>query len=293
MADDARGAASVGVTTVAPASTALVTGATRGIGRAVALGLARAGLDVALLARDAGRLDDVADEVRGLGRTALVLPADVTDAHAVADAVRRAEAPVATGGLGGVDLLVNNAGRIDAEVPLWEADPDEWWAVVETNVRGPFLLSRAVVPRMLARGGGRVVELASGASTHEISASTAYNVSKTALLRLGAGLHQAGHARGLRVFEVAPGTVATDMTASMPMHAGRADWTPVEATVDMVTAIARGELDACSGWYLRVTHDTPDSLRALAAEASAPAARRLRAQPAGPGDPLGPDLVGR
>jgi len=281
------------VETPAPARTALVTGATRGIGRAVALGLAHAGLDVALLARDESRLAAVAAEVRAAGRRALVLPCDVTDAGAVQGAVAAAQAPVADGGLGRVDLLVNNAGRIDAEVPLWEADPDEWWSVVETNVRGPFLLSRAVVPGMLARGGGRLVELASGASTHEMSGSTAYNASKTALLRLGSGLHQAGYPRGLRVFEISPGTVATDMTASMPMHQGRTDWTPVERTVEMVVAIARGELDACSGWYLRVTHDSPASLRALAAHPSAPAARRLRVQPAAGDDPLGPDLVGR
>jgi len=278
---------------VPPARTALVTGASRGIGRAVALGLARAGLDVALVARDAARLADIAREVRGLGRTAVELPADVTDAAAVASAVRSAEASVADGGLGSVDLLVNNAGRIDAEVPLWEADPDEWWSVLETNVRGPFLLARHVVPGMLARGGGRVVDLASGASTHEMAASTAYNASKTALLRLGSGLHEAGHGRGLRVFELSPGTVATEMTAGMPMHAGRTEWTPVERTVEMVVAIARGDLDACSGWYLRVTHDTPESLARLAAGATAPAARRLRAQPAADDDPLAEVLTGR
>src|SRR5690606_31109078 len=154
---------------VAPARTALVTGASRGIGRAIAVGLAAAGLDVALLARDADRLAGVAAEIAALGERddaagrAAVVTADVTDAGAVAAAVRAAE-----DALGGVDLLVNNAGRVDAEVPLWEADPDEWWAIVETNVRGPFLLARAVVPGMLARGGGRVVDLNSGAGSHDM-----------------------------------------------------------------------------------------------------------------------------
>ncbi|SKC79740.1 SDR family NAD(P)-dependent oxidoreductase [Krasilnikoviella flava] len=294
MADSSRPVEPV-ETTPPPARTALVTGASRGIGREVALGLARAGLDVALVARDAGRLAEVAREVRDLGRSALELPADVTDTAAVGAAVHAAEASRSDGGLGSVDLLVNNAGRIDAEVPLWEADPDEWWSVLETNVRGPFLLARHVVPGMLARGGGRVVDLASGASTHEMVASSAYNASKTALLRLGAGLHAAGHARGLRVFELSPGTVATEMTAGMPMHAERTEWTPVERTVDMVVAIASGDLDACSGWYLRVTHDTPASLRALVATAEGRRgmARHLRVLPAAAGDPLGPDLTGR
>ncbi|GAB2455178.1 SDR family NAD(P)-dependent oxidoreductase [Xylanimonas ulmi] len=270
-----------------PARTALVTGASRGIGRAVAQGLAAAGLDIALLARDVARLDDVAASVRASGRRAVVLPADVTDVAQVRDAVARGEDT-----LGGVDLLVDAAGVIDAEVPAWEADPEEWWRTVEVDVRGPFLLAHTLAPRMLARGGGRLVHLASGASSHEMAGSSAYNVGKTALVRLGAHLHEAGFARGLRVFEVAPGVVATDMTASMPMHAGRTQWTPVERTVELVVAVARGELDACSGWFLRVTHDTVASLRELAAGARPPA-RRLRVLPAGAEDPLAETLTGR
>lgn len=275
------------LTPVAPARTALVTGASRGIGRAVALGLADAGLDLALLARDSERLEEVATEVRGRGRRALVLPVDVTDVSAVRGAAARAGAELA-----GIDLLVNNAGRVDAEVPLWEADPEQWWAVVETNLRGPFLLSRAFVPAMISRGGGRVVELASGASTHDMTGTSAYNASKTAVLRLVANLHVSGFDRGLRAFGVAPGVVATDMTASMRMHANRTEWTPVERTVDVVTAIARGELDACSGWYIRVTDDTPASLSELAA-ASGPTSRRLRVLPANADDRLAADLTRR
>ncbi|GAA1401274.1 SDR family NAD(P)-dependent oxidoreductase [Oerskovia paurometabola] len=276
------------VTTVAPARTALVTGGARGIGRAVVLGLARAGLDVAVLGRDASRVDDVAAQVRALGRRSVGLVADVGDPTAVDAAVARAEAE-----LGGIDLLVNNAGRIDAEVPLWEADPDEWWSVMETNVRGPFLLARALVPGMLARGGGRVVDLSSGAGSHDMDGATAYNASKTALLRIGSNLHLSGHARGLRTFEVSPGVVQTDLTASMDMHVGRTEWTPVERTVEMIVAIAAGELDAWSGTFVRVTHDSPASLRAAAAAGSrdveavpGPEARRLRVTRFGDDDPM-------
>ncbi|MFP3713702.1 SDR family NAD(P)-dependent oxidoreductase [Puerhibacterium sp. TATVAM-FAB25] len=296
MADGPGAPAGAGGAHVPAARTALVTGASRGIGRAVALGLARAGLDVALLARDADRLEEVAAEVRAIGRSALVLAAEVADPAQVRDAVARAEAPAApgdAGGLGGVDLLVNAAGRIDAEVPLWEADPEEWWSVMETNVRGPFLLCREVVPGMLARGGGRVVDLNSGSGSHDMVQASAYNLSKTALMRLGSHLHAAGFDRGLRVLELAPGVVRTDMTESMRSHEGRTEWTPVERTVDVVAAFARGELDACSGWFVRVSHDTPESLRELAATATAPAARRLRVQPAGPGDGLADVLTGR
>nr|WP_194720045.1 SDR family oxidoreductase [Cellulosimicrobium arenosum] len=275
----------------------MVTGSSRGIGRALAVGLAAAGLDVALLARDATRLAEVAAEIAlrpGAGR-AVVVPADVVDADAVDRAVRHV-----AGVLGDIDLLVNAAGLVDAEVPLWEADPDQWWGVVETNVRGPFLLARAVVPGMLARGGGRVVDLSSGAGSHDMDGASAYNASKTALLRMGANLHRSGHARGLRTFEVAPGVVQTDMTASMAMHRGRTEWTPVERTVEMVVAIARGELDAYSGAFVRVTHDSPESLRRAIDRAAGhgldvpgPDGRRLRVTRWGDHDPMPGELPRR
>ncbi|MFC7405406.1 SDR family oxidoreductase [Georgenia alba] len=257
-----------------PARTALVTGATRGIGRAIAVGLARAGLDVGVVARDAARLEEVAGEVRDLGRKAVVAVADVTDSAAVESAVRAVE-----DGLGSVDLLVNNAGRIDAEVPLWEADPDEWWAIMETNVRGPFLVSRAVVPGMLARGGGRVIDLNSGSGTRDTAHTTAYYASKTALFRIGGALHEAGYDRGLRAFELAPGVVVTDMTRSMPVHRDRTDWTDVADVVELAVMIARGGLDELSGRYLRAGTDTPASLRFQAARGQVTAddmVRKLR-----------------
>lgn len=278
---------------VEAARTALVTGASRGIGREVALGLARAGLDVALLARDAARLEAVAAEVRASGVAAIVLTADVSDAAAVRAVVTRAESD-----LGSIDLLVNNAGALESEHPLWEADPDEWWSVFETNVRGPFLFNRYTVPGMIERGGGRVIDLASGASSHEMAGgSSAYNASKTALVRMGANLHNDGFAHGIRVFELAPGVVRTDMSTGMTLHEGRTEWTPVERVTDVVNAIALGELDACSGWFLRVTHDTPESLKALAADVAQQGAeataRRLRVVPAGTGDPLAEALTKR
>lgn len=276
-----------------PSRTALVTGASRGIGREIALGLARAGLDVALLARDAARLGAVATEIRALGGTAVELTADVSDPAAVRAAVGQAEEQ-----LGSIDLLINNAGAIESEHPLWEADPDEWWSVFETNVRAPFLFSRYAVPGMIRRGGGRVVDLASGASSHEMGGGhSAYNASKTALLRMGANLHRDGYRYGIRAFELAPGVVKTDMSTSMTMHEGRTEWTPAERVTAVVNAVAAGELDACSGWFLRVTHDTPESLKALAddvaRQGTEATARRLRVLPAGTGDPLADALTKR
>ena len=274
---------------LAPARTALVTGASRGIGRSIALGLAAAGLDVALVARDRAKLELVAAEIEALGRNAVVLPCEITDADSVQAAVAAAEA-----GLGGIDLLVNNAGRVEQEGTLWESDVDDWWATFEVNVRGTYLLDRFVIPGMLVRGGGRVVDLSSGAGSHGSDTISAYTASKTALLRNTEHLHLAGFARGLRAFGVAPGVVATDMTASMPMHDNRVEWTPVSRVVDMIVAIAGGQLDACSGWFIRVTDDDVATLQSLASAVGTPlTARKLRPLPAGESDPLTEALTNR
>ncbi|GAB2683552.1 SDR family NAD(P)-dependent oxidoreductase [Thalassiella azotivora] len=267
-----------------PARTALVTGASRGIGRHLALGLADAGLDVGLLARDRGALEEVARAVVDRGRRAHPVTADVTDLSVVESAVAEVERE-----LGPVDLLVNNAGRIEStEVPPWQADPEEWWAVVETNLRGSFHLVRAVVPGMLERGGGRVVDLSTGSATRDSALYSAYFASKTALLRFGSGLHLAGHERGLRVLEIAPGVVRTEMTAGMRVHDDRTDWTDPQAVVDLVVAAARGGLDEWSGRYVRAGADDPASLAAAAAVLDGPAgddARTLRLRPWGDDDP--------
>lgn len=271
-----------------PAKTAIITGASRGIGKAIALGLARAGVAVALVATNREKLDDVAREITAAGGKAVVVPGDVSNAEHVDAAVAAAKQA-----LGNIDMLVNAAGVVDPEVTAWEADPDQWWRTFEINVRGPFLMARALVPDMLKAGGGRIVDLSSGAASHPMGEASGYNASKTALLRLGEHLALAGGDQGLKVFEVAPGVVQTDMTASMRMHDDRTEWTPVQLTVDMVLAIARGEIDGCSGWFIRVTDDTPESLHKLSQSASARIARRLRVLPAHPEDPLADLLTTR
>lgn len=262
---------------------AIVTGASRGIGRDIAIALAAAGSPVGLIARDEDRLARVAREIEAAGGTAAFRVADVRDWRTVERAVSElTEACAAPLG-----LLVNNAGRIDREVPLWEADPEQWRDVVETNLLGSFHAARAAVPLMLEQGVGRVVEIVSGAGAKDWAKASAYVASKAAMIRDVGHLHEAGHALGLRAFGVSPGTVRTDMSTSMELHAGRTEFTPVAATTEMVLAIHRGELDAWSGKYLRVTHDSPASLSAYEAEHGAPAesVRRLAVVPWGEDDP--------
>ncbi len=259
-----------------------MTGGSRGIGEALALGLAAAGLDVAVLGRSTERLEGVAGRLRSLGARAGAVTADITDPAQVLRAVERAEAEV-----GPIDLLVNNAGVIEpTEQPVWQEDPAVWRQVVEADLLGPMYAVRAVVPGMVERGLGRVVDLSSGAGTAARTEYTAYCAAKTGLMRLSGHLHLAGHDLGLRAFEISPGVVATEMTAAMATHTGRSEWTPTEAIVDLVVAVARGSLDAWSGRFLRAGVDTVDSLTAAGRAGLDDSARTLTVVPYGPEDPL-------
>lgn len=266
--------------------TAVVTGAGRGIGAQLAIGLARHGYGVALLSRTRDHLESVARRIAELPQapSAVVVPVELTDPDAVREAAQRAQE-----GLGGVGLLVNNAGVIEhAELPFADDDVADTWRVIETNVRGPLLMTHALLPGMLAAGGGRVVNINSGAGYRGARANTGYGISKGAVARFTTMLDTQYRDRGLRAFDLAPGVVATDMTASMPMHEGRTEWTPVEASLEIVLAIGTGQLDALSGRFLRAGEDTLDELAARTYEIVAADARRLRLVSYGPTDPLQP-----
>src|SRR5579859_4384125 len=133
-----------------PGRVALVTGGGRGIGRAIAQALAAAGASIAVLARSVAEVQETARPIAADGGRCLALTADVTRQVEVEAAAARAAAE-----LGPIDLLVNAAGSHLAVGELWEVDPDLWWTDVESNLRGPFLCCRAVLPGMIARGRGR------------------------------------------------------------------------------------------------------------------------------------------
>jgi NAD(P)-dependent dehydrogenase (short-subunit alcohol dehydrogenase family) len=235
---------------------------------------------VAGLARTQDRLRAAMDEVaETTGARTLAVVADVTDRASVDAATARVAEE-----LGPVDLLVNNAGLIDeSEVPLWETDPDQWWDVVSSHIRGGYLLCRSVAPWMLLRNRGRIINIASGQSVRVNPDYSAYGVAKTGLLRITEALAAALDGTDVRAFDLSPGVVDTQMTRSMTMWRGRTDWTPPEHVVEFVAAIAAGELDQWSGRFMRVGVDDLDALRGITPE---DAARQLRLQPYGDTDPL-------
>ncbi|NIV37596.1 MAG: SDR family NAD(P)-dependent oxidoreductase, partial [Anaerolineae bacterium] len=183
---------------------AIVTGAGRGIGRAMAQELARAGAAVAVLARSEDQLTETVALIEGEGGRAIALPADVTDQLAVARAVAETERQ-----LGPVELLVNNAGGGGQVGPLWEVEPDAWWRCVEVNLRGSFLCAQAVVPGMVARQRGRVIITSSLAGTGPWPYMSSYAIGKAAVTRLAENLAAETEAHGISVFAVHPGPVRT------------------------------------------------------------------------------------
>jgi NAD(P)-dependent dehydrogenase (short-subunit alcohol dehydrogenase family) len=232
---------------------ALVTGGGRGIGAAIARELADAGMQVGVSGRTRDQVETVASE---LGELALV--GDVSRPEDVAEWVERVESE-----LGPIDLLVNNAGIGPPGGPLWEQDVDQWWHVFEVNVRGPMLCSRAVLPGMIERRSGRIVNVGSGGSylpvqSGSIALGTAYGPSKAALGRFSELLAAQVWDLGVRVFLISPGLVRTAMTESA--FGDDAPWTPPELAPRLVRVLASGRADTLAGRYLHAEHDDVEDL---------------------------------
>jgi NAD(P)-dependent dehydrogenase (short-subunit alcohol dehydrogenase family) len=189
-----------------PDRVALVTGGGRGIGRAIALAFAREGAHVAVTARTAAEIDAVAAEVRAHGRKSLAVSCDVGERSQVDDAVRQI-----TEGLGRIEILVNNAG-IGVSTKFLETDDALWERHLRVNLTGAFLMTRAVLPGMLAARWGRVVNVASIAGRYGAPYIAAYTASKHGLIGLTRALAKEVVTAGVTVNAICPGYVATDLT---------------------------------------------------------------------------------
>jgi 2-deoxy-D-gluconate 3-dehydrogenase len=190
--------------------TALVTGASRGIGRALAVGLARAGADVVLSARDVASLEQVQAEVDALGRKAVVLPADVTDGDACRQLVADAVAAI-----GHLDVLVNNAGGSTFFGSFLDLRFSGWEKTMRLNVDSVVHLSQEAGKHMVERGTGSVINVASVAGLTATPMMAAYGASKAAVISLTKTLAQEWGGSGVRVNALCPGWTMTDLNRDL------------------------------------------------------------------------------
>ncbi len=192
---------------------AVVTGANTGIGQAIALALAEAGADVALVGRTVA--DETAGQVRAAGRRAAIIGADLSTTGDIASIVSRA-----VGELGGLDILVNNAGIIRRNDAL-EFSEDDWDAVVDTNLKSLFFLSQAAARHMVEHGGGKIINIASLLSFQGGIRVASYTASKSGVAGLTKLLANEWAAKGINVNAIAPGYIATNNTAALQADEAR------------------------------------------------------------------------
>lgn len=190
---------------------ALVTGASRGIGLAIARSLGRMGAKLSLCARDANRLEKAADEFRRQGIPVLAVAADVTRKGDIDSLVERTESS-----LGPVEILVNNAG-VGYFAPFQEAPEATWDSVLDTNLKSVFLASQAVARGMIVRRSGHIINIASLAGKNAFAGGSVYCASKWGLMGLTQCMAEDLRPFGIRVSVICPGTVATDFSP----HAGK------------------------------------------------------------------------
>ncbi len=237
---------------------AVVTGGGRGIGRAIAQGLAAAGAEVGVVARTRNELAETVALVAAAGGRAMACRADVADSGEVQAAMREIEKS-----LGPIDLLVNNAGAPGPAGPFWENNFNDWWRAIEVNLRGPALCTAAIMPGMISRRRGRIINIVSGAATFPIAYMSSYVTGKTALARFTENLAMESKPYNIAVFCVAPGTVRTAMSEHVLESPEGKKWfpwfrrimdegldVPAERPAELVVTLASGKADALSGRYL-------------------------------------------
>ena len=218
---------------------AIVTGASHGIGRSTSLALAARGIAVALAARNRPSLAAVENEIRDQGGVALTIPTDVTDAAGVEAMVEQTSRE-----LGPIDLLVNNAGVV-ARGPIVDTDEATWDDVLDINLKGAFLCTKAVLPEMIRRGRGRIVNVSSIAGKIGTLQLAAYGASKWGLIGLTKATAEEVRGDGVHVFSACPGAVNTEMLEK-GLPGATPDMEPEDVS-NVIVYLATGAPEAMTG----------------------------------------------
>jgi NAD(P)-dependent dehydrogenase (short-subunit alcohol dehydrogenase family) len=221
---------------------ALITGGGRGIGKAVALAYGREGAKLAICARTGSEIEETAKEIKAIGAECLAVVCDVSQEESVAKAVQEVQEK-----FGRIDILINNAGVMTRPAPLAELEVRKWDYTISVNLRGPFLVTRAVLPLMMRQRSGSIINLSSSIGRGAYANFAAYAASKWGIEGLTQTLATELRSRNIRVNTVDPGTIATKLTG---YHGSRPD-SVTEVFVFLATDESRGitgKMLSSSGW---------------------------------------------
>ena len=196
---------------------ALITGAGKGIGKAIAIALAKEGVNVILVSRTQADVDQLAAETAALGVKSMALSADVSDINSINNAVEKAFAEFKS-----IDILINNAG-IAAFGNFMTLEPTEWEKIIQVNLMGTYYTTRAVLPNMIERQTGDIINISSTAGLNGNALTSAYSASKFAVLGLTDSLMQEVRKHNIRVTALTPSTVATDLALDLKLTDGNPD----------------------------------------------------------------------
>ena len=253
---------------------AIVTGAGRGFGKAIALRYAREGARVAVSARTRAQLDEVVAEIEASGGRALAVSGNITSASDIANLIDETQRE-----LGPIGVIVSNAGVPWPFGPLWVNDPDKWWAAQEVHIKAPMMLMRAALPSMIERRAGRIILISAIASHLTVSGLSAYIVGKSAQKRLGEVLAVETKEHGISVFSIDPGFVFTQLAADTMNSPDAQRWLPqmvaglkrmadgppqdgdLEKCAQRCLDLASGRYDALSGGYFELPDDLDKMLK--------------------------------
>jgi NAD(P)-dependent dehydrogenase (short-subunit alcohol dehydrogenase family) len=255
---------------------AIVTGAGRGIGRGIAMRLATEGAAVALTSRNQAQLDQVLARIEAAGGRGIAVAGDVTKRADVAHVVQETERR-----LGGVSILVNNAGLAGPYGPVGVVDPTAWWAAQDVHILAPFLYMSAVMPGMIARRAGRIIVISSPRSYRLTANLSAYSLGKAAQNKLAQLVANEGKPHNVRAFALDPGHIMTEMADETMNSPDAQRWVPqmveklhelkgkqgpndgMDWCTDRCVALASGRYDALSGRYIDRTDDPDELLRRM------------------------------
>ena len=227
---------------------AIVTGAGRGIGRVIALGLAHEGADVLVAAQTEDQINAVAEEIRGIGRHSLAVKTDVANEVSVSSMVQRC-----IDELGTVDILINNAGIHGFIGPVLETTIQSWDRTIAVNLRGPFLCCQAVLSEMISKKQGKIINIAAGGSLIGVANFAAYCASKAGLVRFTESLAEEVRQFNVSVYAVEPRRLETKMrgesrAAGLQLDPGR----PPEAILPVILFLLSNKSDHLTGRFIHM-----------------------------------------